>query len=83
MLPAIQGIYRNGKIQLNDVPDNVDDETPVIVTFLTSGNINLAKRDINAAQADNLRSRLTTFAQEWDSPEMDVYDNYDAAKTRL
>jgi hypothetical protein len=83
MLPAIQGIYRNGEIQLNHVPDNVDDETPVTVTFLTSGNINLAKRDINAAQADNLRSRLTTFAQEWDSPEMDVYDNYDAAKTRL
>ena len=83
MLTAIQGIYRDGKIQLTEVPNNVRDDTPVIVTFLTSGNIDLSARGIDEAQAADLRTRLTTFAEEWDSPEMDIYDNYDAAKTNL
>ncbi len=83
MLTAIQGIYRNGKIQLTEVPRNVYDDTPVIVTFLTSGNIDLSARGIDEAQAADLCARLTTFAEEWDSPEMDIYDNYDAAKTNL
>lgn len=83
MLTAIQGIYRDGKIQLTEIPRNVDDDTPVIVTFLTSGTVSLAARGIDEEQAADLRARLTTFAQEWDSPEMDVYDNYDAAKSNL
>ncbi|MCC6601607.1 MAG: hypothetical protein IT327_00265 [Anaerolineae bacterium] len=83
MLTAIQGIYRDGKIQLTEIPRNVDDDTPVIVTFLTSGTVSLAARGIDEEQAADLRARLTTFAEEWDSPEMDVYDNYDAAKSNL
>ncbi len=83
MLTAIQGIYRDGKIQLKEVPSNVADDTPVIVTFLTSGNIDLVARGIDEAQAADLRARLVTFAEEWDSPEMDIYDNYDAAKPKI
>jgi len=30
-----------------------------------------------------LRARLATFAEEWNAPEMDIYDNYDAAKANL
>ncbi|HFE66670.1 MAG TPA: hypothetical protein ENJ93_05345 [Chloroflexi bacterium] len=83
MLTAIQGIYHNGKIQLTEKPRNVRDETPVIVTFLTPGIIDLAARGISEEQAADLRARLATFAEEWDSPEMDIYDNYDAAKANL
>lgn len=83
MLTAIQGIYRDGKIQLAEVPPHVRDDTPVIVTFLTADNINLSERGIDEVQAADLRTRLMTFAEEWDSPEMDIYDNYDAAKTSL
>lgn len=83
MLTAIQGIYRSGKIQLTEVPQNVRDDTPVIVTFLTYGTIDLSTRGIDEAQAADLRTRLTTFAEEWDSPEMNIYDNYDAAKNNL
>lgn len=82
MLTAIQGIYRDGKIQLKEIPSNVADDTPVIVTFLTSGNIDLVARGIDEAQAADLRARLATFAEDWDSPEMDIYDNYDAAKPK-
>ena len=83
MLTTIQGIYRDGKIQLTEVPRNIRDNTPVVVTFLTSGNIDLSARGIDEAQAADLRSRLRTFTEEWDSPEMDIYDNYDAVKTNL
>jgi hypothetical protein len=83
MLTAIQGTYRDGKIQLTEVPQNIPDDTPVIVTFLASGHINLSDRDIDEGQTADPRIRLITFAEEWDSPEMDMYDNYDAAKTSL
>jgi hypothetical protein len=43
----------------------------------------LRSRGINQAHAADLRARLATFAQEWESPEMDVYDHYDAAKANL
>jgi hypothetical protein len=83
MLTTIQGVYRDGKIELIEIPTNVREETPVIVTFLTSIPIDLRTRGISEEQADDLRARLTTFSEEWNSPEMDVYDNYDAVKANL
>lgn len=85
MLQAVEGIYRNGKIELLEVPA-ASEGMRVIVTFLegpeklgTSVNkpdlsVDLASRGISPEQAANLRSRLQTFAEDWDSPEMDVYD---------
>ncbi len=45
--------------------------------------IDLRTRGIDEAQAADLRARLATFAEDWNSPEMDIYDNYDAAKANL
>lgn len=83
MLTAIRGIYRDGKIKLTEIPINVRAETPVVVTFLEPGRIDLRARGIDKAQAADLRARLATFVAEWESPEMNVYDNYDAAKASL
>lgn len=80
MLKSIEGIYRNGKIELKEEPINITEEVPVIVTFLESGNINLPDRGINKKKAAELRARLATFAKDWESPEMDIYNNYDEAK---
>jgi hypothetical protein len=82
MLTSIQGVYRGGKIEVR-VPSSVRDETLVIVTFLEPDTIDLRTRGINAAHAADLRARLATFAEEWESPEMDIYDHYDAAKANL
>jgi hypothetical protein len=76
-------VYRNGKIELVESPGNVRDDTRVIVTFLEEHAVDLRVRGIDEAQAADLRARLATFAEDWDSPEMSVYDNYDAAKARL
>jgi len=83
MLKSIEGIYRNGKIELVQAPTNVRDETHVIVTFLEPGPIDLRALGIDEAHASDLRARLATFAEDWDSPEMDIYDEYDAAKASL
>jgi DNA-binding GntR family transcriptional regulator len=43
--------------------------------------IELAARGIDEAQAADLRARLATFQEEWDSPEMDIY-NQTASKNQ-
>jgi len=83
MLKSIQGVYRHGRIELIEVPEDVHDETRVIVTFLEPGPIDLQSRGIGEAQAAELRARLAVFAEDWDSPEMDIYDHYDAAKNKV
>ncbi|GJQ57554.1 MAG: hypothetical protein SCALA701_03550 [Candidatus Scalindua sp.] len=60
MLNAIEGIYRNGKIELTEIPKDVNDETRVIVTFLKSKQIDLYKRGIDEKQAADLRTAKTS-----------------------
>ena len=83
MLVSVHGVYRHGKIELIEQPRMMRDETRVVVTFLESGLIDLRTRGIAEKQAAELRARLATFAEDWDSPEMSIYDNYDAAKVKL
>jgi hypothetical protein len=35
------------------------------------------------AEGKETRSHLEAFAPDWDSPDMDAYDNYDAARQAL
>jgi hypothetical protein len=80
MLRTIEGVFHDGKIELAEVPADMRDKTRVIVTFLETNLVNLRQHGIDKAHAAELRGRLATFAGEWDSPEMDIYDDYDAAK---
>jgi hypothetical protein len=75
MMKSIQGVFRNGKIELLEPPPQSGDGK-VLVTFLTpeDGPIDLAEKGISPDQAADLRARLRTFAEDWDRPEMDVYD---------
>ncbi len=83
MLKSVEGVYRDGKIELTEFPGEVRDETRVIVIFLETGGIDLLTRGIDEAQAADLRVQFGTFAEEWESPDMTLYDNYDAAKAKL
>jgi hypothetical protein len=83
MLISVEGVYRNGKIKLRELPANVNAETRVIVTFVEPQFIDLRARGVGEAQAVDLRVRLATFVEDWNSPEMDIYNNYDAAKANL
>lgn len=74
MLTTIEGVFRNGTVELAEIPTNVGEDTPVIVTFLTGQYIDLEVRGISRRQALELRERLAGFAEDWDSPEMELYD---------
>ena len=76
MLVSVEGVYRNGHIELTESPNNVPEGTLVIVTFVRSNDINLASQGIDREQAKTLSVSLATFADDWNSPEMSVYDNY-------
>jgi hypothetical protein len=83
MLTTVEGIYRNGQVELIESPNNLLEGTRVIVTFLETKTIDLASQGINKAQAATLRTSLATFAEDWNSPEMSIYDDYDKAKAKL
>jgi len=83
MLISVEGLYHNGKVVLKELPANINTEMHVIVTFVEPKFIDLRARGIDEAQAAELRARLATFAEAWDSAEMDIYNDYDAAKAKL
>ncbi len=75
MLHSVEGIYRDGKVELLETPAAVK-EARVIVTFLpANGPINLRAHGIDEAQAAELRWRFQAIAEDWDRPEMDVYND--------
>jgi len=53
------------------------------VVLGTVGSIDLRDRGIDEAQAAEMRARLASFAEDWESPDMDAYDNYDEEKAKL
>lgn len=83
MLTTVEGVFRDGRIELTEIPLDVDQGTPVIVTFLTGHYVDLQSRGIDRRQALQLRERLASFAEDWDSPEMDNYDQYDSTGQSL
>lgn len=83
MLRSVEGVYRNGRIELSETPVSVSDETRVIVTFLESSEVDLRSRGVDEERAAELRARYATFIEDWDHPEVSVYDQYDSAKAKL
>ena len=74
MLKSVEGIFRNGKIELLE-PAPQAEESRVVVTFLpTRSAVDLTDRGISESEAADLRARLAAIAEDWDRPEMDVYD---------
>ena len=75
MATTIEGIYRDGKVELSETPSDMCEGPPVIVTFLPTNAIDLQESGIDEAQAADIRARLASFAEDWENPEMNVYDN--------
>jgi len=82
MSKTIRGVYRNGRVELLEEPANNIKEGPVLITFLERGEIDLQTRGVTEEQAANLRARLASFTEGWETPEMGVYDDYDTLKSK-
>ncbi|MGI8786566.1 MAG: hypothetical protein ACR2HG_02230 [Pyrinomonadaceae bacterium] len=70
---TIEGTYKNGQVILAETPIEVG-ESKVLITFLETKEINLRERQINKTQAAELKAKLSTMAEDWNRPEMDIYD---------
>ncbi len=80
-MTTITGIYKNGVVELSEVPAEII-QAPVLVTFLEQQEIDLLAHGISQQQAAELRASFATF-EDWENPEMDIYNNYDASKSAL
>jgi hypothetical protein len=80
MMTTVPGVYRNGKIELTENPGTAPEGSQVFVTFLSPVHVDLRSLGIDEEQAAEQRWRFAAFAEDWDSPEMDIYDRYDAVK---
>lgn len=81
MSKTVIGEFRDGRVELAEAPAEVEDRTPVLVTFLEGSARDLRARGIDAARAAELRGKLRAFTEDWDSPEMEIYDDYEAARS--
>ena len=74
MVKSVEGIHRNGKVEIVE-PLAVAEGSRVIVTWVHPAEpVDLRERGIEETQAADLRRRLTSFAEDWDRPEMAAYD---------
>jgi hypothetical protein len=72
---SVDGIYRNGKVELVE-PVAEAEGSRVIVTWVHPAEpIDLRERGIDERQAADLRRRQAAFAEDWDRPEMAIYDD--------
>lgn len=74
MLRTVEGIFRDGRVELEEVPSGLDG-TRVLVTFLSRPEqILLQEHGITSDAAAEARWRFGPIAEDWERPEMDVYD---------
>ncbi len=78
---TVEGIYKDGKIELLETVSKVK-QSKVLITFLESSDIDLRTLGISQEEARELREKFATF-EDWNDPALDVYNDYDNAKSAL
>ncbi len=78
---TVEGIYKGGKIELLETVSKVK-QSKVLITFLESSDIDLRTLGISQEEASELREKFATF-EDWNDPALDVYNDYDRAKSAL
>ena len=74
MVKSVEGIYRNGKVELLEPLVGAEGSRVIVTLARTSETVDLRERGIEESQAADLRRRLALFAEDWDRPEMAAYD---------
>jgi hypothetical protein len=80
MFPTVEGIFRNGKVELVETPENIE-EARVIVTFLPgAATAPPGGPDFTADELVELESKLESWQTDWNAPGMEAYDDYEARR---
>jgi len=74
MVKSVEGIYRNGKVELVEPLDEAEGSRVIVTWIHPAQTVDLREKGIDETQAADLRRRLSQFAEDWDRPEMAAYD---------
>jgi predicted DNA-binding antitoxin AbrB/MazE fold protein len=74
MAKSVEGIYRNGKVELLQPLEEAEGSRVIVTLVRPAEPVDLRQRGIDESQAADLRHRLARFAEDWDRPEMAAYD---------
>jgi hypothetical protein len=74
MLKSVEGIYRDGKVELLEAPPDVRNAR-VIVTFLPPSQGQSELPQFTAEQLANLRWKFAAWEEDWNVPGMEAYDD--------
>ncbi|MGA2183258.1 MAG: hypothetical protein ABSH47_09530 [Bryobacteraceae bacterium] len=74
MMKSVEGIYRDGRVELLEPLEGADGARVIVTLVHSSEPVDLRERGLDESQAADLRHRLSRFAEDWDRPEMSVYD---------
>jgi hypothetical protein len=72
MLKCVEGIYRNGEVELLEAPPNVT-EARVIVAFLEPSP-GATRPALSREELAELRGKLAAWEEDWNAPGMVAYD---------
>jgi len=75
MVKSVEGIYRNGHVELTEPLEEAEGSRVIVTYFQPDRSNDLRQRGIDEHQAAALRHRLSAFTEDWDRPEMAVYDD--------
>jgi hypothetical protein len=78
MIQTLEGVFRNGKVELLQVPENVR-EARVIVTFLPE-HIESDSQTLTPDEVADVRGKLEAWEEDWNAPGMEAYDDYEARR---
>jgi hypothetical protein len=79
MIQSVEGIFRNGKVELIENPVNVQ-EARVIVTFLPMPLDPDGSPRFTPEEVAELRGKLAAWEEDWNAPGMEEYDDYEARR---
>ncbi len=71
---SVEGICHDRKIEFLGPPPEGAAGRAIVTFLLPAHSIDLHERGIDEKQACDLRARLSAFAEDWERPEMDVYN---------
>lgn len=79
MIQTVEGLFRNGKVELLQEPDNIS-EARVIVTFLPDHIRSAGAPTFTPEEVAELRGKLAAWEEDWNAPGMEAYDDYETRR---
>ncbi len=79
MIQTIEGVFRNGKVELLHAPENTQDAR-VIVTFLPNPVESEVAPTLTLEELADLRGKLAAWEDDWNAPGMEAYDDYESRR---